>query len=510
MDIALNLDRQSDQPLHQQLYEELRQAILTQRLLPNQRLPSTRALAKSLGLSRITVTQSYERLLSEGYLQTIVGSGTYVCTQIPDELLRSTTLEPAPKQKSPEISLSAYGESLLNQPFSLLPEIKLPISFRYGRPALDQFPIQLWRKLLSHHCRTDISWLDYATDFQGYQPLRQAISRYLSRARAVQCDPDQIVITNGTQQALDLVMRLLMKPGETIAVEDPGYVSAKRIFLSHRVNLLPIPVDESGLIVEKLAYNSTSDRASDPIQPVRCVYVTPSHQFPTGAILSLPRRLELLTWAQQTGAFILEDDYDSEYRYGHRPIPALQGLANSDSVLYVGTFSKVLFPSLRIGYLVLPPHLVALFAQAKWLCDRQLPGLEQRVLTDFIEQGHLESHIRKMRSYYDQNRQVLVESLKFHFGDQVTVLGEQAGIHVMIRLQVSLSDAEIVHRAVNQNVEIMSAQPHYLHSTDNDRYRRGEFILGYSELSADQIQEGIRRLAKALEREENLNVEKLT
>lgn len=494
MDIALNLDRQSERPLHQQLYEELRQAILSQRLLPNQRLPSTRALAKSLGLSRITVTQSYERLLSEGYLQTIVGSGTYVCPQIPDELLRSTQLEPTPRQKFPEIALSAYGENLLNQPFSLLPETKRSISFRYGRPALEQFPIKLWRSLLSHHCRADISWLDYATDFRGYQPLRQAISRYLSRARAVQCDPDQIVITNGTQQALDLIMRLLINPGETIAVEDPGYVSAKRIFLSHRVKLLPIPVDESGLVVEKLAFNSSSAQ----MQSIRCVYVTPSHQFPTGAILSLPRRLELLSWAQQTGALILEDDYDSEYRYGHRPIPALQGLAQSDSVLYMGTFSKVLFPSLRIGYLVLPPHLVALFAQAKWLCDRQLPGLEQRVLTDFIEQGHLESHIRKMRSFYDQNRHILVQSLKFHFGEQVTILGEQAGIHVMIRLQVSLSNAEIIRRAVNQNVEIMSAQPHYLHSSNNDSYRQGEFILGYSELSSDQIQEGIRRLAEAL------------
>ena len=489
MDIALNLDRQSDCPLHQQLYEELRQAILSRRLLPGQRLPSTRAFAQSLGLARITVTQSYERLLSEGYLQAIVGSGTYVCTQIPDELLRSPTVVAPPKQNRPMVSLSTYGENLLSQPFSLLPEANLPISFRYGRPAFDQFPMQLWRKLLSHHCRTDLSWLDYATDFQGYQPLRQAISGYLAHSRAVQCDPDQIVITNGTQQALDLIMRLLINPGETIAVEDPGYVSAKRIFLSHGVNLLPIPVDESGLIVEKL----TSNQA----QPIRCVYVTPSHQFPTGAILSLPRRLELLTWAQQTGALILEDDYDSEYRYGNRPIPALQGLAKSDSVLYVGTFSKVLFPSLRIGYVVLPSHLVPLFAQAKWLCDRQLPGLEQRVLTDFIEQGHLDSHIRKMRSYYDHNRQVLVQALKEHWGEKVTILGEQAGIHVMIRLQIPLSDAEIIQRAVQKDVEIMSALPYYLNSVDLNNIQ-GEFILGYSELSADQIQEGIRRLAQVL------------
>jgi GntR family transcriptional regulator / MocR family aminotransferase len=484
MEFPIQLDNHSPIPLHQQLYDALRQAILSGRLLPRQRIPSSRSLSQSLGISRTTVTQSYEQLLSEGYLETARGSGTYVCVQLPDRLLRSDPVPATAKQSRCDISLSDYGARLQHTPFTLQTEPKASISFRYGRPAFDRFPLALWRKLLSRHSR-EADWLDYATDFQGYQPLRETIARYLARARAVQCHPDQLVMTNGTQQALDLVMRLLMQPGDRIALEEPGYLSARRIFLSHGASLLPIPVDESGLVVEKLIANAEGS--------VRLVYITPSHQFPTGATLSLARRLELLAWAQQTGAFILEDDYDSEYRYGDRPIPALQGLDHSESVIYIGTFSKVLFPSLRLGYLVLPTHLVRLVAQAKWLSDRQLPLLDQKVLTDFIEAGHLESHIRKMRSIYDHNRQTLVQALKTHFGERIEILGEQAGIHVMVRLHLPLSDAEILDRLAAVGVGVMSAQPHYCQPCD-----RGEFVFGYAELSPEQIQAGVVRMAQVL------------
>jgi GntR family transcriptional regulator/MocR family aminotransferase len=484
MDLAIILNPNSPQPLHYKVYDALRCAILSGRLLPRQRLPSTRSLANSLNLSRTTITQSYDRLLSEGYLETIVGSGTYVCAQIPDDLLHTPPLESVPPSTQPPIQLSQYGQRLSQTAFALQAEPKAPISFRYGRPALQDFPMQVWRRLLSRHCATNSDWLDYAIEFQGYPPLRQAIAHYLSRARAVQCDTDQILLTNGTQQAIDLVMRLLMEPEMGLAMEDPGYLSTRRIFLSHGVRLFPIPVDESGVMVEKLWAHSGQ---------IQLVYVTPSHQFPTGATLSLPRRLELLTWAQQTGALILEDDYDSEYRYGDRPIPALQGLDANQSVIYIGTFSKVLFPSLRIGYLVLPKPLVPLFAQAKWLSDRQLPSLEQRVLTDFITAGHLESHIRKMRSHYDQLRQTLVRQFKLHFGDRVTILGDKAGLHLMVKLHTSLSDAEIVERAAKQGVGLMPAQPQYLTSDG-----QGEFIFGYAELNTEQIQIGISQLAKAI------------
>lgn len=485
MDLAIALDSYLPKPLHQQIYEELRRAILTGRLLPGQKIPSTRALAKSLGLSRTTVTQSYEQLLSEGYLQTIIGSGTYICAQLPDDLLHSVPVVTDAKKNTSRIKFSRQGARLTKTLFSLQTEINVTINFRYGRPALKDFPQKLWSKLLSRHCKMDLDWLDYTTDFQGYLPLRVAIAHYLARARAIQCDSKQIIITNGTQQALDLVMRLFIDPGDSIVIEDPGYLSARRVFLSHGVNLVPVPVDTSGLMVEKLA-NIDGER-------IRMVYVTPSHQFPTGFTLSLPRRLELLGWAQQHNALILENDYDSEYRYGERPVPALQGLDQNACVVYTGTFSKVLFPSLRIGYLVVPPDLVSLFAQVKWLSDRQLPTLEQKVLAEFIADGYLESHIRKMRSLYEQRRQVLVEALNTHFGEQVTIFGENAGIHIMVKFHTHLNDETIIERAETVGVGLMSAHSTYLNS-----YHQGEFILGYAELDKIQIQEGVNRLAKAL------------
>ena len=485
MDLAINLNNESPVPLHQQLYVELQRAILTGRLLPRQKMPSTRALAHSLQISRTTVTQSYDRLLSEGYLETIVGSGTYVCAQIPDDLLHATPVSVELHSEPLPIPLSGYGDRLRQMPVALQPNTSEPISFRYGQPALRHFPIALWRKLLSRCCMASVDWLDYATDFQGYYPLRQAIAAYLARARAVQCDPAQIIITNGTQQALDLVLRLLINGGDGIAIEDPGYLSARRIFLSHGAALFPIPVDESGIVVEKLTNLAASS--------LRLVYVTPSHQFPTGSILSLSRRLELLAWAQQRHCSILEDDYDSEYRYGDRPIPALQGLDQNHSVIYVGTFSKVMFPSLRIGYLVVPSPLVPLVAQAKWLSDRQLPTLEQHALTEFIAAGHLESHIRKMRSHYNQLRQTLVQGLQQQLGDRVTIFGEKAGIHVMVKLHTPWSDTTVMERAAHAGLGLMSAQPHYLQAGD-----RGEFIFGYGNLDAEQITTGIERLVRVL------------
>ncbi len=484
MDLAIALDNNALLPLHRQLYEELRRTILTGQLLPRQRIPSTRALAKSLGISRATVTLSYEQLLSEGYLQTAPGSGTFVCAQLPDDLLQSALVETTRRVSKLPITLSTYGNNLSRPEMVRAPELDAAISFRYGQPALDQFPIDLWRRLMSRHCRLSHDLLNYAKDAQGHKPLREAIVHYLSRARAVQCDTDQVIVVNGSQQALNLIGRLLINQGDWVALENPGYLGARHTFQSQGAQLYPVTVDESGLVVKELIHCP---------EPIKLVYVTPSHQFPTGVVLSLPRRLELLAWAQQLGVMIIEDDYDSEYRYADRPIPALQGLDQSDSALYVGTFSKVLFPALRIGYLVVPPSLVEVFTRAKWLADRQCPLLEQYVLADFINEGHLERHIRRMRNLYDQRRRSLVEALTLYLGQWVTILGENAGIHLMVRLHTSLSDEEIVHKTLQAGVELVPAQTYYLGTG-----RSGEFIFGYAELNESQIQEGIRRLAQVL------------
>jgi GntR family transcriptional regulator / MocR family aminotransferase len=491
MDFTIALDNQSSLPLHRQLYEELRRLILAGKLQSGRRLPSTRGMAKSLGISRATVTQSYEQLLSEGYLQTVIGSGTFVCSQLPDDLLaapliNSNTAMPAP----PLVQLSSYGHNLLKTDYLALnnPELskqKSLISFQYGAPALAETPLKQWRQLLSRHYRlSNREMFDYASDSRGYLPLREAIASYLIQSRAVQCDADQVIIVSGSQQALELVTRILIEPGDEVAIENPSYLDAQRIFLTNGAKLLPIPVDESGIVVEKLL-----DYAAAKI---KLIYVTPSHQFPTGALMSLSRRLELLAWATQSGAMIIEDDYDSEFRYTGRPIPALQGL-DRGKVIYIGTFSKVLFPALRIGYLVVPKELVSVLTYAKRLTDRHSPMLEQQVLTDFINEGYLERHIRRMRKLYDQRRQVLIQALKKYFGNQVTILGENAGLHLMVQFHTDFSDQEVVAKAAERGVKLVTAQRYYLKNAG-----KSEFVIGYSNLSEEKISEGVFRLAQAL------------
>lgn len=495
MDLAITLDQRSATPLHKQLYEELRMAILAGRLKPGERVPSTRALSQSLGVSRTTITQSYEQLLSEGYLRAATGSGTFVGCQAPDELLKSRPVEAsrpavARQEARREIELSRYGASITDiVPFEP-PEPEMPISFKSGRPALEEFPLDLWRRLtLRHYRANDVSLLDYANGSQGYEPLREAIAGYLRRSRAVTCEADQVVIVNGSQQALDLIAKLLIDRGDPVAVEDPGYLSARRAFLAQGSELLPAPVDESGIIVDRL--NSKTFLKTKG--KLKLIYVTPSHQFPTGATLTLPRRLDLIAWAEKMGVMIVEDDYDSEFRYGSRPIPALQSLASGDLVIYTGTFSKALFPALRVGYLVAPAPLARVFARAKWLADRQTPMIEQRVLADFINEGHWERHLRRMRTLYDKRRQALVHALETHFGDRVTIMGENAGMHLMIRLSGKLSDDEVTRRARLAGVGLVSARLYYLGESRGD-----EFVLGYSGLSERKIREGVRRLARVI------------
>lgn len=485
MALVLKLDNASTVPLHQQLYNELRQAILSGRLQCTQRVPSSRSLAKALAISRTTVLLSYERLLGEGYLKTIPASGTFVACQLPDELLQSTTLQPLPPTSQPRVELSTYGETLASLELPLPTDQKPLINFSfYGKPALDEFPIQLWRRLLSRTYRANSIGLEYSSDPAGYKPLREAIARYLTQSRAVRCDAEQVIIVNEAQQGLDLLARLLLNRGDRVVMEDPGCFEARYIFQAQGAEVLPVPVDESGMVVESLSANTA---------PVKLAYVTPSHQFPTGAVLSLSRRLTLLAWAQQSGAMIIEDDYDSEFRYDDRPIPALQGLTVSDSVIYIGTFSKVLFPSLRIGYVIVPQRLAPVVARARWLGDRQSPLLEQHTLADFINEGHLDSHIRRMRILYAQRRQVLIQALTQQLENQVAVMGDNAGMNMMVQFQTHLSDAAIIDRAAQAGVKINSIQSCCVQADG-----KGKFLLSYADLTPEKIRKGVSRLAQVL------------
>jgi GntR family transcriptional regulator / MocR family aminotransferase len=489
MTLAITLNHQSELPLHHQVYEQLRGLILSGRIPPGHRLPSTRLLAVSLGIARATVTESYDRLSSEGYIHTVACSGTFVSDRLPEHLLVSapfiTTNQPTAIAGTPA-AISRYGRYVLNSTILKQPRGRQQINFGFGPPALEQLPIEEWRRLINQHCKSRLPGVfGYSFDFAGYQPLREAIAAYLVRSRALNCTASQVVIVSGSQQALDLVSRVLIDENDLVAVENPGYPAIRHTCAAQGAQVVPVPVDEEGLIISRLP---------DVVgMRIKLVYVTPSHQYPTGTVMPLSRRLELLSWAAQHEVVVLEDDYNSEYRYEGRPLPALQGIDKTGSVFYTGTFSKVLFPAIRIGYLVVPERFVELLTAAKVLSDRQSSMLEQHVLTDFINEGHLERHVRKMRMIYERRRSVLLNALKLFFAEKVDVIGQNAGMHVLVRFHLDMTDEQIRQRAAGHGVGIVSSRFTYV-----EGYVPGEFLLGYADMPEDDIREGIIRLSRAL------------
>jgi GntR family transcriptional regulator / MocR family aminotransferase len=474
MGTVVVIDRTSSTPLTRQIYEFWRAGILSGRFPGGERVPSTRDVALALNLARGTITQAYEQLVSEGYFETTRGAGTFVCRQLPEKLL----IAPAATGRRPvheiTVPLSSFGKRL--QSDYTTPEQRPGyICFSNWGPDLKLFPLGVWHRLHAKSLRgLGPDALGYAEHACGYEPLREEIAKYLSRSRAVTCSAEQVIVVNGSQQGLDLCARLLLEPGDEIAVENPGYSGASRVFEATGARLRPVPVDSEGVVCSRLG------------ETARLAYVTPAHQFPTGVALSLRRRLEMISWARQRRAALIEDDYDSEYRYSGAPMPALQGLATGVPVIYCGTFSKVMFPGLRVGYLVAPRSMVPAFMRAKWLADRQTPIHLQAVLARFMKEGHLERHIRRMRRIYELRRAALVESLHTHFGDRAAVLGEAAGLHAYVRF----TETGIAARAERNKVQVRDVQAYYLGKAPPN-----DFLLGFSMLSESSIREGIRRLA---------------
>ncbi|HEY0339346.1 MAG TPA: PLP-dependent aminotransferase family protein [Steroidobacteraceae bacterium] len=461
-------------PLTRQIYEFWRLGILSGRFAGGERVPSTRELATALDLARGTVTQAYEQLISEGYFQTTHGSGTFVCRQLPENLLNAPAAagrRPAHEASAP---LSTFGKRLqedYQQP-AMRPG---HICFSHWGPDLNLFPLEAWHRLYARSLRgLGADALGYAEYARGYGPLCEEIAKYVSRSRAVTCSAEQVIVVNGSQQGLDLCARLLLEPGDEIAVENPGYSGASRVFEATGARLRSVPVDNEGILCARLS------------ETAKVAYVTPAHQFPTGVALSLRRRLELIAWARRCGAVLIEDDYDSEYRYSGAPMPALQGLATGVPVIYCGTFSKVMFPGLRVGYLVVPRSMIAVFTRAKWLCDRHTSVHQQATLYHFMKEGHLERHIRRMRRTYELRRTVLVEALQRHFGNDATVLGEAAGMHAYVRF----NDPDIASRAARNKVQLRDVEAYYL-----GKVPANDYVLGFSMLNESSIREGIKRLA---------------
>jgi GntR family transcriptional regulator/MocR family aminotransferase len=485
--------------LYQQLYRALRGEILSGRLASGERVPSTREIANLLNVSRNTAVMAYEQLLAEGYIKARLGAAGTVVAPIlpPDGPHHSYVSRPSPLgQSRPQArpKLSAAGERFLSSARACSDSLGLSrltweltpphirYDFRPGRASFADLPYALWCRLLGARARhASLPDLEYGPP-AGRKELREAISTRLRRLRGLNADPDRIVIVNGTQQALDLICRVLLNPGDRVLMEEPHYTGARCAFIAAGAELVFSPVDDHGM---RIPGPGAGKRAC------RLAYVTPSHQFPTCAVLSLERRLELLAWASRVGAFVIEDDYDGEYRYDAQPLQALAGLDREGSTIYVGTFSKILFPALRLGYLVLPESLVEPFVATKAIGDTGTAMLEQLALADFIDAGHFDRHLRRTTASNAARRKALVAALHEHFGDRAEVCGANAGLHVFARLKAKIKDAS--GKAEKAGIGLYTADPFYAKPPD-----RTAILLGYAALRERDIREGIRRLAAAL------------
>jgi GntR family transcriptional regulator / MocR family aminotransferase len=488
MQLAISLPTDTKLPVYKQVSDALREAILCGRLKPGDKLPSTRELADSLNVSRFTVIRSYEELVSQGYIQTSSGSGTFVNPNLALELLVEQKYR-SQKNRTEEpgtVRLSDYGNRVLNSPDIESAYVELFAELNYGAPTFDQLPLNAWRKALYKSSRfEDGEELIYENDPFGYAPLREAIASYLARSRSVSCNPDQVVIFSGAQAAMDLIGRLLLNRGDLVALENPGFPGTRRSFLMHGSALLPLPVDNEGLVVDDLEYFN---------EGIRLVCVTPSHQAPTGAVMSSARRLQLLKWAQRTGAFILEDDHDNEFRYAGKPVQAIQGLDQGDNVIYLGSFWKILYPVLRLSYMVLPNRLVPVVARAKSLIERDFPLLEQRALTEFINEGHLERHIKRTRDVYATRRVALIHALTKCFGKRVTISESVGGTDLLVKFDVPLDEEVLIKLANQAKVSLVSTNQNYL-----EEPTANEFIMGFAHLDAEHIQNTIGEFAALAE-----------
>jgi GntR family transcriptional regulator / MocR family aminotransferase len=478
--------KQPKMPVYRWLYTSLRAQILDGRLRPGARIPSTRDFANQYRLARGTVVHAFDQLKSEGYLQGNVGSGTYVSRVLPDDLFKiSKGSKPAATDKNcnykiPKRRISDYVVRVKPLPMFAVRQSQ---AFRANLPALDLFPITLWAQITTRRLQKASTYLLLGCEPVGYEPLRDAIANYLNASRGVKCEAGQVLIVSGTQEALDLTARVLLNPGDFVCVENPGYPGAALVFSAAGAKISYLAVDDEGIQIPQRS-----------LRKPRLVYVTPGHQFPMGTTMSLQRRLALLRWAERSGVLIFEDDYDSEFRFCGPPVPALQGLRNSNLVIFSGSFSKVLFPSLRLGYLVVPKDLVSLFAAAKSVINRYTALLEQAVLCDFIEQGHFARHLRRMRQIYAERLSVLLDSAHDQLSELLDISTVEAGLQTAGWLHRGLNAEDAAKAAANRGVEVIPLS-RYCHG----RLREQGLQLGFAAFNEHEIRRGVRELAIALE-----------
>jgi GntR family transcriptional regulator/MocR family aminotransferase len=463
-------------PLWVHLYRTIRGAILAGKLPAATRLPSARTLAADLGVSRTTTEGAFSQLVAEGFVERYVGDGTYVAAVG----TASGVPHPVPVGRGAASRLSSRGRAVVESGFCV--DAPAPRPFSAGSPDVRVFPVDIWQRLVSRCLRRlGRALLGYG-DPAGYLPLREAIAAYLGTARGVSCVADQVIVLTSSQQALDLAARLLVDPGDRVWLEEPAYPGARSALRAAGAKLVPVPVDDQGLRVQDGVAHAVG---------ARLAYVTPSHQYPLGVTMSLERRMALLAWARRGNAWIVEDDYDSEFRYDGRPLAAMQGLDGGSRVIYVGTFTKALFPSIRLAYAVVPRELVAVFVAGRALVDGHTPTLPQAALTEFLAEGHFGAHVRRMRTLYRERRDVFVGSAEESLDGRVRLGPCDGGLHAVAYLHPGCDDVSLARRAAREGVEVPPLSRYFCGGAK----QRG-FFLGYGGLTPEVIREGMERLSR--------------
>lgn len=473
----LTLDIDSDEPLFDQLYQAIRIRVLNRHLSPGTRLPSSRGLAKQLGIARNTVIAAYEQLIAEGYLASRTGAGTFVTEELPESWFQPETHSVPVEQSFADMALSQYAQIISKEEVRQGSENQ---SFAVGVPDLKAFPAKLWNKVASSIPQAGLTGLMGFQYPQGLQELREAITDYVRSSRAVRCEPEQVIITHGAQQGLDLCARLFLNPDDPAAMENPGYIGARRAITASGARITPLPVDEQGLTVDQLESVSPSPKL---------VYVTPAHHYPLGSVMSLQRRTQLLNWAARNNSWIIEDDYDSEYHYQNRPLASLQGLCRDNRVIYIGSFSKVLFPALRLGYLILPKNLVDVFTKAKMEHSGETPVHIQATTAAFIQQGYFSNHLKRMRVLYATKLKAMLaacEKLK----PWCRVHSHGAGMHLVLEFTADICEATVFEQLQKNNIYCSRLSQYYL-----DQPEKQGLALGFANSNEAEIKSKTELLA---------------
>lgn len=480
-------DKNKTQPLYRQIYESIRTGILSGEFSSNMRLPSTRKMAENLGVSRITVTNAYEQLFAEGYLEGKTGIGTFVVSRLPDEFLQTAKTKNSNEnknKKSAPFDLSPYGKKLNAKEVKSARAIHKFQPFQNGLTAIYEFPFEIWSRIAARINKNPPRNLLGYGDPQGYAPLREAIAAHLKSARGVNCTAEQIIITSGAQQALDLTARIFLSENDSVLIENPCYQEAKNTFAATGAKIIFVDVDEEGFDPDKIPKAGEN---------AKLVYVTPSHQYPLGVTMSLARRLALLDWTNRKNAWIIEDDYNSEFRYAGKPLASLQGLDENSRVIYIGTFSKTIFPALRIGCAVLPPQLIEVYTAARNLTDVHSPAIEQAILAEFIAEGHFARHVRRMRTLYEKRKNILLAECEKHLKDLLEIENREAGMHLVGWLPEDVDDNKISETAAEKNLRLAP-----ISSYSSKKLKRGGLVLGYTAFDEKQIKRGVKIIKEIL------------